>query len=245
ASPSRVPCVRRLVAVRGRCPGRRSRSTWSRTSGTDTVTMVAARLHGNHDIRVEEVEAPGELEPREARVRPKWSGICGSDLHEYEGPVYLGDSLPQILGHEFSAEVVEVGSEVTNIAVGDRCAVLPHVFCGQCYFCQRRRPGLCRNLRVTGFGWPWGGLAEGAVAPSSQCIPLPAEASFEQGAILEPLGTVVHASERISLRAGDTVLIAGGGPVGQLAVLVATAAAAGDILISEPNAQRLAQAERL
>jgi (R,R)-butanediol dehydrogenase / meso-butanediol dehydrogenase / diacetyl reductase len=209
------------------------------------MRMVAARLHGNRDLRVEQIESPGPLGPREARVQPKWCGICGSDLHEYTGPVYLGATLPQILGHEFSAEVVEIGSDVTNVAVGDRCAVLPHVFCGQCYFCHRGRQGLCRELRITGFGWPWGGLAGEAVVPSYQCIPLPDGVSFEQGAILEPLGTVVYASERVSLRSGDTVLVTGGGPVGQLAVMVAAAAGADAIYLSEPNPIRLAQAEKL
>ena len=211
------------------------------------MTMVAARLHGNRDIRVEQIAPPNELGPHEARVRPQWCGICGSDLHEYkEGPIYItGESLPQILGHEFSAEVVEVGSEVKNVSVGDGCAVLPHVFCGQCYFCQRGRQGLCRELQITGFGWPWGGLAGEAVVPSYQCIPLPDEVSFEQGAILEPLGSVVHGVERVSLRSGDTVLITGAGPIGQLAVMVSVAAGASEIFVSEPNPTRLARAETL
>ena len=207
--------------------------------------MLAARLHDRGDLRVEEIPEPGDLEPREVRVRPEWCGICGTDLHEYrEGPLYCTD-LPQILGHEFSATVVEVGPDVVNVKVGDRAAVLPHVFCGQCYFCQRGRQGLCRELRITGVTWPWGGLAGEAVVPAYQAVPLPDEVSFEQGAILEPLGSVVYAVERSGLQAGDTVLITGGGPIGQLAVLVTAAAGAGAIVVSEPNRTRLAQAERL
>src|SRR5579864_8214764 len=183
--------------------------------------MLAARLHGNRDIRVEEVAAPGDLGPREVRVRPRWCGICGSDLHEYvEGPHHiLASDLPQILGHEFSADVLEVGAEVEGLRPGERCAVLPHVFCGRCHYCLRGRQGLCRDLRITGWSYAWGGLGEEAIVPDYQCIPLPDAVSYEQAAILEPLGTVVHAAERVSLRSGDTVLIAGGGPVGQLAVL--------------------------
>ena len=209
--------------------------------------MIAARFHGNRDIRVEQVREPAEVGPHEVRVRPRWCGICGSDLHEYtDGPHHIvARDLPQILGHEFSADVLELGAEVEGLAVGDRCAVLPHIFCGRCYFCLRGRQGLCRDLRITGWSWAWGGLGEAAVVPAYQCIPLPDAVSYEQAAILEPLGTVVHAVERVGLRSGDTVLIAGGGPIGQLAALVAAAAGAREIFVSEPNPTRRAQAQRL
>ena len=208
--------------------------------------MLAARLHDNRDLRVEQVPDPAHLRPLEARVRPRWCGICGTDLHEYaHGPLYVPkENLPQILGHEFSADVVEVGSEVKGVLPADRVAVLPHVFCGTCYFCVRGRQGLCRDLRLTGVSWPWGGLAEEAVVPAYQCIPLPDGVSYEQGAILEPLASVVHAVER-STRAGDRVLITGAGPIGQLAVLVTSAAGAAEIFVSEPNRARRVQAERL
>ena len=208
--------------------------------------MLAARLHDHHDLRVEQAPEPAALGPREVRVRPRWCGICGTDLHEYaHGPLYIPkENLPQILGHEFSADVVEVGSEVSGVRPGDRVAVLPHVFCGTCYFCVRGRQGLCRELRLTGVSWPWGGLAEEAVVPAYQCIPLPDEVSYEQGAILEPLASVVHAVER-STRAGDRVLITGAGPIGQLAILATTAAGASEIYVSEPNGARRAQAGRL
>ena len=184
--------------------------------------MLAARFHDNHDLRVEETPEPAGLASGEIRVKPVWCGICGTDLHEYaHGPLYVPkENLPQILGHEFSAEVVEVAPDVTSVTVGDRVAVLPHVFCGTCYFCVRGRQGLCRSLRLTGVSWPWGGLAEEASVPAYQAIRLPDEVSFEQGAILEPVATVVHGVERSGLRPGDAVLITGAGPIGQLAVLV-------------------------
>ena len=209
--------------------------------------MLAARLHGNRDLRVEQIPEPNEIGAREVRVRPKWCGICGTDLHEYkEGPLYIAlNDLPQILGHEFSADVLEVGAEVQEVKVGDRCAVLPHVFCGHCHYCLRGRQGLCRELRITGVSWPWGGLAGQALVPANVCIALPDAVSDEQGAILEPLGSVVHAVERVGLRSGDSVLITSGGPIGQLAALVAEAAGASDVFVSEPNPVRLAQAQRL
>src|SRR5712692_3419055 len=121
--------------------------------------MLAARLYDNHDLRVEDTEEPGALAPAEARVRPEWCGICGTDLHEYaHGPLYTPvENLPQVIGHEFSAVVTEVGRGVTNVRTSFRVAVLPHVFCGSCHFCVRGRQGLCRSLQLTGVTWPWGG----------------------------------------------------------------------------------------
>lgn len=209
--------------------------------------MLAARLHGNRDLRVEQMPEPDAVEAGQVRVRPEWCGICGTDLHEYaHGPLYTPlENLPQVIGHEFSAVVTETGAGVTNVRAGDRVAVLPHVFCGTCFFCVRGRQGLCRSLQLTGVTWPWGGLAEQAVVPSYQAIPLPDEVSFEQGAILEPLASVVHAVERSGLRPGGSVLVTGAGPIGQLAVLTCAAAGAGAVFVSEPHKVRRVQAEAL
>jgi (R,R)-butanediol dehydrogenase/meso-butanediol dehydrogenase/diacetyl reductase len=209
--------------------------------------MLAARLHGNRDLRVDEVPPPESPGPGQVRVAPVWCGICGTDLHEYlHGPLYTpADHLPQVIGHEFAAEVVEAGEGVEGLRPGDRVAVLPHVFCGSCHYCVRGRQGLCASLRLTGVTWPWGGLAEQAVVPAYQAVKLPDGVSFEQGAILEPLATVVHGVERSGLRPGGSVLITGGGPIGQLAVLVCAAVGAGSIFVSEPRPARRAGAEGL
>ena len=208
--------------------------------------MLAVRLHGNSDLRVDQVPEPDAVGPGQVRVEPQWCGICGTDLHEYaHGPLYTpAENLPQVIGHEFSAVIAETGPGVTAFRPGDRVAVLPHVFCGSCFYCLRGRQGLCSNLKLTGVTWPWGGLAGQAIVPASQVVALPDGVSFEQGAVLEPLATVVHGVERSGLRPGDSVLVTGGGPIGQLAVLVAAAAGAGSIFLSEPQAARRLMAER-
>jgi len=208
--------------------------------------MLAVRLHGNRDLRVDDMPEPDSVGQGLVRVLPQWCGICGTDLHEYaHGPLYTpADLLPQVIGHEFSAVVAEAGPGAGDLRPGDRVAVLPHVFCGTCYYCLRGRQGLCASLRLTGVTWPWGGLAEQAIVPASQVVALPDEVSFEQAAVLEPLATAVHGVERSGLRPGDSVLIAGAGPIGQLAMLAAAAAGAGRIFVSEPQASRRAAAER-
>src|SRR5262245_54501066 len=208
--------------------------------------MLAVRLHGNRDLRVDEMPEPESVGPGQLRVMPQWCGICGTDLHEYShGPLYTpADLLPQVIGHEFSAVVAETGAGVHDLRPGDRVAVLPHVFCGMCYYCVRGRQGLCSSLRLTGVTWPWGGLAEQAVVPASQAVRLPDDVSFEQAAVLEPVATVVHGVERSGLKPGDNVLITGAGPIGQLAMRVAAAGRAGQIFVSEPQAARRAAAGR-
>ncbi|WP_408160985.1 alcohol dehydrogenase catalytic domain-containing protein [Caballeronia jiangsuensis] len=98
--------------------------------------MKAVRFHGKHDLRIDDVEEPGELAPDQVLVRPTFCGICGTDLHEFDhGPTwtsvssnpYSGATLPQILGHEFSGEVLAVGSAVTSVSKGDRVSIQPQI----------------------------------------------------------------------------------------------------------------------
>src|SRR5438270_2005080 len=209
--------------------------------------MRAVRYHAARDIRVEQVAEPDGLGPRELLVRPRFCGICGTDLHEYlAGPIVTpaephpltGAQNPQILGHEFSADVVEVGREVTSARPGDRVAIMPLIFCGQCYYCLRGLNHLCTRMACVGLSWAWGGIGELAVVLDYQVAVLPEELSYEQGAVIEPAAVAEYGVRRGGVRPGDTVLITGAGPIGALAVLAAQAAGAGVVYLSEPNQVR-------
>jgi len=209
--------------------------------------MRAARLHGKHDLRIDEIPEPGPIGPGEIRVAPLWCGVCGSDMHELETGGYFipKERIPQILGHEFSARVLEIGSDVHQVRVGQRASVVPHVYCGTCWFCTSGRKALCKNITFTGMSWPWGGLAEQTVVPEYQAIALPDDVSDEQGAILEPLATAEYAVRRAGVGLGSRVLVVGAGPIGQLAILAAAASGAGEVFVAEPNPTRRAQAEKI
>ena len=134
--------------------------------------MLAARFHGQKDIRIEDVPVPSPTQPDDILLEVHWCGICGTDLHEYlVGPIVTptephpltGVTIPQTLGHEFSATVSEVGSEVEDVAVGDRVAVMPAIVCGRCYFCRRGQGHLCLRFACTGLSAETGGLAQYAV----------------------------------------------------------------------------------
>ncbi|HEX3588742.1 MAG TPA: 2,3-butanediol dehydrogenase [Pseudonocardiaceae bacterium] len=214
--------------------------------------MRAAVYHSKHDIRVEEVAEPGPVGPGRVRLRPFLCGICGTDLHEYAaGPIVIptqphplsGAAAPQILGHEFSGVVLEVGDGVTAVAVDDRVAVMPLVYCGQCYYCRRGLNHLCTTMACTGLSWGGGGISEQVVVPAYQVSRLPGEVSDVQGALVEPAAVAAYGVDRTGMAPGDTILITGAGPIGALAALYAHAAGAARIVVSEPNPKRRALAE--
>ena len=216
--------------------------------------MRALRYHGLRDLRLEDVAAPGELGPGDVLVRPSWCGICGTDLHEYAaGPIVTpvtphalnGAVLPQIFGHEFAGEVLAVGREVRSARPGDRVSVMPILTCGRCHYCRRGLQQLCVSMACTGLSDAWGGIAELAVLKEEQVTVLPDNMSDEQGALIEPTAVAAYAVERGGVRPGDTVLVAGAGPIGALAALCAAAAGASEVLISEPGVNRRAIATRL
>jgi (R,R)-butanediol dehydrogenase/meso-butanediol dehydrogenase/diacetyl reductase len=216
--------------------------------------MRALRFFGAKDIRVDDVAEPRPPVGREVTVAPRWCGICGTDLHEYAaGPIVTsvephpltGAGLPQILGHEFSGEVVAVGSEVTRVRPGDRVSIMPLIYCGSCEYCRRGLQHLCATMACVGLSADWGGMAELAALEEYQVFRLPDEVTDEQGALIEPCAVAAYAVGRGGIGPGDSVLIAGAGPIGMLAALCADAAGAGAVYIIEPNAGRRRQAQRL
>jgi (R,R)-butanediol dehydrogenase / meso-butanediol dehydrogenase / diacetyl reductase len=213
--------------------------------------MRAAVFYDEHDIRVEDVAEPGPLRPGQVRLRPILCGICGTDLHEYlAGPIVIptsphpltGSAAPQVLGHELSARVLEVGDDVDTVSVGDRVSVQPLVFCGECYFCKRGLNHLCPQMACVGLSFDGGGISEQLVLSAGQVSVLPDTVSDKQGALIEPSAVAAYGIDRTGFTAGDTILITGAGPIGALSALYAHAAGASEIIISEPNPRRRALA---
>lgn len=145
----------------------------------------------------------GELVVRVGRC-----GICGSDLHMTEDPVY-GKGAGDVLGHEFAGEVVALGKGTSGVALGDVVSVIPLKSCGACAACRAGDVAWCDQ-----FGLQGGGYAEYAVTRPNQCIVLPRSASLADGAIVEPLAVALHGVTMSGMKPGDTVLILGAGPIG-------------------------------
>lgn len=213
--------------------------------------MRAARFHGKSDIRVEDVGVPEIKERDEVLVEVLWCGICGTDLHEYMvGPIVTpvdphpltGATLPQTLGHEFSARVVEVGPDVEDVSVGDRVAIMPAIVCGRCRFCREGLGHLCVRFACTGLSAETGGLAQYAVLKEYQVATLHDGVSDVEGAVVEPASVAAYGIDRVGIHGGDVVLVTGAGPIGVLSALYADALGATTVVIAEPNPNRAALA---
>ncbi len=213
--------------------------------------MRAVRFHGKEDLRIEEVPEPNPG-PGQVKLRNAFAGICGSDLHFYFYPESLpfdldqphpltGDTLPQILGHEFSGTVVEAGEGVTDVKVGDLAAVYPlAVSCGRCAACRRRLPFSCPQMGSLGSNVAGGGLAEYTVCDASKAHVLPDGVGLRMGALVEPMAVGRHAVARSGVAPGGSALVAGAGPIGIGAWFALKARGVERVLVSEPSADRRA-----
>jgi (R,R)-butanediol dehydrogenase/meso-butanediol dehydrogenase/diacetyl reductase len=214
--------------------------------------MLAARWHGNRDVRLEDIDLELELGPDMVEAEVRYCGICGSDVAEYaHGPFAIrlaphalsGQAPPVTLGHEFSARITDVGADVRELSPGDRVAVDACWRCGTCPACITGRYNLCPLSGGIGLCSD-GGFAARVRFPAYAAVPLPDAVSDRIGALLEPLAVGLHALDRGGARAGDRVVVLGFGPIG--ATTAAVAAAMGlDVLVSEPSESRRARAAEL
>ena len=212
--------------------------------------MKAAVFHAKEDLRVEEVAEPTPG-PGQVKLRNAFAGICGSDLHVYYSPEaagldfdhphpVTGSTLPQILGHEFSGTVVEVGEGVTEVQVGDRAAVWPIYYCGECPACRKGMFNACQKIGFHGLSSHGGGMAAFTTVDASKLHVLPENVDLRMGALVEPMSVAWHAVSRGGVEAGQTALIAGAGPIGIGVWFALKARGIDRVLVSEPSAERRA-----
>ncbi len=216
--------------------------------------MKAARWHGVKDIRVEDVEepAPGA---GEVKVKVAWTGICGSDLHEYlAGPIFIPvdedhplshDKAPITMGHEYCGTVAELGDGVTGLSVGDRVAIEPIFACGTCPACLEGKYNLCDSLGFVGLSGGHGGFAAHSVVPARMVHKMPDSLSMEQGALVEPAAVALHAVRLSKIKAGDKAAVFGAGPIGLLVLESLRVAGASEIHVVEPSEVRRQKALQL
>jgi len=196
--------------------------------------MKAAILEGKRKFVIEEVPEP-ILEKDEVLIRVRYCGICGSDLHVYKEGAGVG------FGHEFSGDIVRMGSEVKGWKIGERVAVDPLVSCGDCFWCHRGEPGLCEQYFIALVNYK-GAFASYAKAKHYQLHRLPRGLGYEEGAIIEPTTCALHAIKVAGMQKGDVVAVLGLGPMGQLVARVAKAKSARAVYASEISPLRLEMA---
>ena len=183
--------------------------------------------------------------PDDLLVKVKACGICGSDVHGYDGST--GRRLPPIvMGHEAAGVVEAVGDNVKDFQPGDRVTFDSTVSCGNCFFCSRGQINLCDNRQVLGVSTPefkrHGAFAEYVTVPRRICYKLPDALSFEHAALIEAVSIAVHGVNRTPVRLGDTCVVVGAGMIGSLTIQAARLAGCDQVIAIDLEDRKLAMA---
>ncbi len=204
--------------------------------------MRAAFFEGNQTFRVAPC-VPVEPGPGQVQIRVEYCGICGTDLHLFHGAMAHRLTLPHVMGHEMSGTIAALGAGVAGYQPGDRVTVRPLDPCGQCPACQAGHSHICHNLKFIGIDTP-GALQGLWTVPAHTLHRLPASLSLRSGAMVEPIAVACHDVRMGEVRAGEHVVVIGGGPIGVLIALVARTRGA-RVLMAEVNPFRIQLARQL
>lgn len=201
--------------------------------------MKAVQVKNPREIQIVDVEKPQIQHAGDVLVRVRIAGICGSDVHIYHGTNPMA-SYPRIIGHEFAGEVAVVGEGVENLSVGDRVVVEPITYCGTCYACKSGRPNVCADLEVLGVHQD-GGMQEFIRVPQEKVHKLSGDVEWEVATMVEPFTIAAQSTWRGDVKAGETVLIMGAGPIG-LAILQYSKYKGATCIVSDIDNSRLEEA---
>jgi L-iditol 2-dehydrogenase len=209
--------------------------------------MKALQLSAYKQLELVDLPAPRPAED-ELLIRIMACGICGSDVHGYDGST--GRRIPPIvMGHEAAGVVESVGGAVRNFRAGDRVTFDSTVYCGKCFYCLRGQINLCDNREVIGVSTPayrrMGAFAEFVTVPARIAYPLPGNMSFPHAALIEAVSVAVHAVSLTPIALDDTVVVVGAGIIGLLVLQAARLAGAGKCLAVDVDDSRLEIARSL
>jgi threonine dehydrogenase-like Zn-dependent dehydrogenase len=181
--------------------------------------MKALVFHGDRDLRYEEVPDP-QISEHEVLVKVKAVGICGSDIHGYEGKTGRRTP-PMIMGHEFSGIVEKTGKAVTHVKAGDRVVVFPYMTCGKCLYCRREEVNQCPDKKFFGVFAVNGAMAQYINARSDMLFPLPDPCGYVHGALVEPMSVAARGVAKAGIGPESTVTIVGAGTIGLASLILA------------------------
>lgn len=209
-------------------------------------TMKTAVMTELRKVEVQErpIPVPGK---NKVLVKIEYVGICGSDLHYYESG-RIGDFIvepPFVLGHEAGGVVVETGSDVTHLKVGDRVALEPGKTCGKCEFCKEGKYNLCKDVIFFATPPVDGVFQEYAAHEAELCFKLPENVSTMEGALIEPLAVGMHAARQGGACLGQTAVVTGAGCIGLVSLLSLKAMGVSRIIVVDVMEKRLEKAKEL
>ena len=206
--------------------------------------MKSAVFYGRHDLRLEDWDMP-KTGPEDVLIKVKACGVCGTDVHIYEGDKGAAEvTPPTILGHEFAGIIVEVGKNVKSFQPGDRVCIDPNCYCGACEPCRKGVAHYCQNM--IGYGTTVnGGFAEYCAVNARQVYRLGEHTTFEQGAMTEPVACCLHGIDMCEIKPGHQVVVIGGGMIGLIMLQLAKLAGAAKIALLEPVEEKRRMANKL
>ncbi len=209
--------------------------------------MQALVLTDYRKLELTDADRP-EIGPTDVLIRVAACGICGSDIHGYDGS--SGRRVPPlIMGHEAAGVVAEVGAGVDRARVGDRVSFDSTISCGRCDSCRRGAVNLCEDRRVMGVSCAdyrqHGAFAELVAVPQHILYPLPPELPFEHAAMIEPVSVAVHAVERLAIRPGERAVVVGSGMIGLLVIQALRVAGCGEVIAIDIDNSRLELAKEV
>ncbi|WP_191561080.1 galactitol-1-phosphate 5-dehydrogenase [Metabacillus idriensis] len=199
--------------------------------------MKAAVLHSENHFIYQEMEI-GNCRDDEVKIKVMASGICGSDTHKMTSKWKY--PLPAIMGHEFSGYIVEKGSNVENVDIGERVVAIPFLPCNECEYCSRGQYSLCENHGMIG-SKSFGGFAEYVNIKSTNVLKI-GEIDFEEAAMIEPLAVALHGVLNIQPRIGDVAAVFGVGTIGILVIQWLKIAGVKEIIAIDISNEKLADA---
>ena len=209
--------------------------------------MKALLLSEYKKLELTDIPTPA-IGPEDILVQVKACGICGSDIHGWDGSSGRRQP-PLVMGHEASGVVAAVGSSVKNFTEGDRITFDSTVWCGKCHFCLAGRPNLCDARMVLGVSCDdyrrYGCFAEYVSVPARICCKLPDSLSFEHAALIEAVSIAVHAANRTPVSLGDTAVVVGSGMIGLLVIQAIKQKGCSRVIATDINSQRLEVAKKL
>ena len=209
--------------------------------------MIALLLKDYMRLELVQMPAP-EAGPEDVLVRVRACGICGSDVHGFDGST--GRRIPPlVMGHEAAGEIAQIGAGVHDWRVGERVTFDSTIYCGQCFYCARGEVNLCQNRQVLGVSpgryRRHGAFAEYVVVPRRILYRLPDNLSFEHAAMIEAVSVAVHAVSLTPVRPGDTAVVVGSGMIGLLAIQALRHAGCARVIAVDPDPARLELARQL
>ena len=209
-----------------------------------SAEMKSAVFYGKHDVRIVDTPMP-EVGPDDVLIKVMACGVCGTDVHIFEGDKGCADCTPPtILGHEFAGIVEQVGANVTDLKPGDRVCVDPNDTCGECYYCRSGIGHVCEHMNGIGTTRD-GGFAQYCSVPKKQVYPIGDHTSFAQAAMTEPVSCCLHGIDMCEIQPGSTVLVIGGGMIGLLMLQLAKLAGAHETILLEPVEGKRETAKKL